>query len=547
MKRTVGLFLIICMVFLLSACAENMNSQEAETGSSVSQTATETAEAETADSENSEEPDNTTDAVKAKLLYMGQASIRITTIEGKVIYIDPYVGDGYEPAADLILVTHSHYDHNGVDKVANRNPDCRIITWKEALENGEHQTFDVGYATVEAVEAGYNRWHDVRECVGYIVTLSGGVSVYVTGDTSKTEQMPLLAEKNIDYAFYCCDGIFNMDLDEAAECAELVGAKHDVPYHVLAQDGVYFDRNRAEQFKSPNLLFIDEGEEIELVHDLQEVTESVITETYYLGTDDRIIAYLPESAEMKPEGTVPMILNLHWTGGTPEEQVSLNGWLEVAEKEGFIMIAPFYGSYDSVYRHTDYFAEIVEDAYTRYPMIDRSRVYVTGFSNGGAAAVALTDQYPELFAAIAPEGWMVGMRDWKKKGAGYDMPFQIIQGSKEYTYETNTCAMAIMTDEQEALSDLMLFNEMVDSSFVPDYDKTPYWGYPEEASENLRFDEKVWTVSNYFKSGYDIPFGQLILVEDGIHWARPQHAQLAWDFMKHFRRDENGKIEIISE
>lgn len=229
MKRTVGLFLIICMVFLLSACAENMNSQEAETGSSVSQTATEATEAETADSENSEEPDNTTDAVKAKLLYMGQASIRITTIEGKVIYIDPYVGDGYEPAADLILVTHSHYDHNGVDKVANRNPDCRIITWKEALENGEHQTFDVGYATVEAVEAGYNRWHDVRECVGYIVTLSDGVSVYVTGDTSKTGKMPLLAEKNIDYAFYCCDGIFNMDLDEAAECAELVGARHDVP------------------------------------------------------------------------------------------------------------------------------------------------------------------------------------------------------------------------------------------------------------------------------------------------------------------------------
>jgi len=32
----------------------------------------------------------------------------------------------------------------------------------------------------------------------------------------------------------------------------------------LAQDGVYFDRDRAEQFESPNLLIIDEGEEIEL-------------------------------------------------------------------------------------------------------------------------------------------------------------------------------------------------------------------------------------------------------------------------------------------
>ena len=37
---------------------------------------------------------------------MGQACIRIVTGEGKVIYIDPYAGEGYELPADLILVTH---------------------------------------------------------------------------------------------------------------------------------------------------------------------------------------------------------------------------------------------------------------------------------------------------------------------------------------------------------------------------------------------------------------------------------------------------------
>lgn len=92
---------------------------------------------------------------------------------------------------------------------------------------------------------------------------------------ARTAQMPALSEKNIDYAFYCCDGIFNMDLDEAAECAVLVGARHDVPYHVLAQDGVYFDRSRAEQFESPNLLIIDEGEEIELSGSEQKEKETV--------------------------------------------------------------------------------------------------------------------------------------------------------------------------------------------------------------------------------------------------------------------------------
>lgn len=268
------------------------------------------------------------------------------------------------------------------------------------------------------------------------------------------------------------------------------------------------------------------------------------TETYYIDNDDRIIAYIPNGITTSADGTVPMVLNLHWTGGTPEEQVSENGWIELAEKERFITIAPFYGSYDSVYNHTEHFANIVRDAYTRYPFIDKSRVYVTGFSNGGAAAVALTSQYPELFAAIAPQGWMVGMRD-RSKAANFDMPFQIIQGNNEYTYTTDSGAPAIMTDEQAALRDLMLFNEMINESSSADYNKTAYWGYPSNDVFIMEFEEKKWEVSNYFKQGYTVPFGQLILVEDGIHWARKPHAQLAWEFMKHFRRNEKGIIVQI--
>lgn len=147
------------------------------------------------------QPDEPAEAVPdpAELLYQGQASMRVVTDEGKVIYIDPYVGEGYDLPADLILVTHAHYDHNGVDRIESRNPDCQVITWKEAIQDGEHQVFDLGYVTVEAVEAGYNRWHDVSECVGYVLTFSNGRSIYVTGDTSTMEQMPDMAEMEIDF------------------------------------------------------------------------------------------------------------------------------------------------------------------------------------------------------------------------------------------------------------------------------------------------------------------------------------------------------------
>lgn len=202
------------------------------------------------------------DNTKDTLLYQGHASLRITASGGKVIYIDPYAGDGYDVAADLILITHTHGDHNNPDMIKNRNPDCRIITWKEALVGGIHQTFELGYITVEAVEAGYNRNHSVDKCVGFILTFPSGVTVYVSGDTSKTEQMSLLAQRKIDYAFYCCDGIFNMNIAEASECASLVGAKHSIPYHMAP--GRLFKRSRAEKFSAPGRIILEPGDEIEL-------------------------------------------------------------------------------------------------------------------------------------------------------------------------------------------------------------------------------------------------------------------------------------------
>lgn len=204
------------------------------------------------------------EAGSATVLYMGQGSLRVVTAEGKVIYIDPFSGPGdwYQLPADLILVTHGHPDHNKIELIENRNEDCRIITHEEALEGGIHQTFDLGYVTVEAVEAGYNKNHDVKSCVGYILTFSNGRSVYACGDTSTTEQMPKLAEKEIDYAFFCCDGNFNMDTEEASACAELVGAKHSIPYHMAPGGENNFNREIAEQFQAEGRIILEPGEEL---------------------------------------------------------------------------------------------------------------------------------------------------------------------------------------------------------------------------------------------------------------------------------------------
>ena len=96
----------------------------------------------------------------------------------------------------------------------------------------------------------------------FLITLSDGVSIYATGDTSTTAQMSELAERNIHYAFFVCDGRFNMDINEAIACANLVKAQHSIPYHMAP--GSLFDQKRAELFDVPGRLIIPAGEEIVL-------------------------------------------------------------------------------------------------------------------------------------------------------------------------------------------------------------------------------------------------------------------------------------------
>jgi len=195
----------------------------------------------------------------AKLFYQGHGSFRLTAADERVVYVDPYAGEGYDLPADLILVSHQHGDHNQID-LCTKKPDCKIISNVEALQGGKHNTFDIDGIQIEAVEA-YNKNHNPAECVGFIITIDG-VKIYASGDTSKTTQMETFADMGLDYAILCGDGFYNMGLEEAAECAKLIGAKHNIIIHVKPK--ALFDRELAEQWNAPNKLIVEPNEEITL-------------------------------------------------------------------------------------------------------------------------------------------------------------------------------------------------------------------------------------------------------------------------------------------
>lgn len=346
------------------------------------------------------------DTEQARLLYQGQGSIRIVSPEGKVIYIDPYAGTGYDLPADLILVTHDDPDHNKIAKVALRNEGCQIITQDEALAGGVHQTFDLGYATVQAVEAGYNDNHDVTECVGYVITLSDGVSVYVSGDTSTTEQMPEMASWGIDYAFFCCDGAFNMDTTEASQCAALVGAAHSIPYHTKASPAdPAFDLEKAMEFQAEGRLLVDMGQEIMLVGG-NAAPAATLTKNTFQASDGNTLSYWLYTPENVVPG-MPMLLYLH--GGTGRgddlEQVMCGGFPNYL-RDGLLGEVPAYivmpqlttGHWSD---RADAVYELVSELTTQF-QIDRDRISLTGHSLGGSGAWELAAAFPGMFSRVAP-------------------------------------------------------------------------------------------------------------------------------------------------
>jgi L-ascorbate metabolism protein UlaG (beta-lactamase superfamily) len=128
------------------------------------------------------------------------------------------------------------------------------------LAGGKHNFFEVDGITVQAVEAN-NKNHSPTQCVGFIITLDN-IKIYAGGDTSKTGQMETFAALELDYALFPGDGFFNMGPKEAAECAKLVGAQHNILIHLKPGESI---RKTAEKWEAPGKLIIEPGQEIDLI------------------------------------------------------------------------------------------------------------------------------------------------------------------------------------------------------------------------------------------------------------------------------------------
>lgn len=163
----------------------------------------------------------------------------------KMIYIDPYHIEKNYNDADMIFITHDHYDHyseEDIDKVRKNNtifivPENLLNKLiKKGINDENIITLDPGDAEnidgikVEAIHS-YNidkPFHPKENnWLGYVIEIDG-VRYYIAGDTDITEENKKI---KCDVAFVPVGGKYTMNFSEAAQLINIIKPKNAVPIH----------------------------------------------------------------------------------------------------------------------------------------------------------------------------------------------------------------------------------------------------------------------------------------------------------------------------
>lgn len=190
------------------------------------------------------------DVKDVKIDFLGHSGFLITTNKGKRIAIDPYEPSSSVGKVDIILITHSHFDHCHIPSItALAQEKTTIVTTMDSqskitkldkvdmqvIEMGDEMDF--GDFKIEAVPA-YNigkDFHPKKEgWIGYLIKI-GNVVIYHSGDTDKIPEMERLTgygkHENRFVVILPVSGTYVMNPEEASNAAELLKPDIAIPCH----------------------------------------------------------------------------------------------------------------------------------------------------------------------------------------------------------------------------------------------------------------------------------------------------------------------------
>lgn len=270
------------------------------------------------------------------------------------------------------------------------------------------------------------------------------------------------------------------------------------------------------------------------------------------GTVSHKVGYLSYyNKNVFQKGPVPLVLCFHGGGDSAKHIAQVSAWWKVAHDHDFLLVCVE----DHINSTATEMMELLEILKKQYK-IDESRIYATGFSMGGCKTWDLYQEYPEIFAAVAPMDatFELGLNLYGKPSAGYhgsrkinenvmvpvfytggeetplpELPFQAekCRDRMEYVLKVNDC-----TAKYE-----VSFNSQ-------DKWENKIWGISGDKVEKIEDKSRNSILTlNYFNSKDGNSYTVFGSISGQGHECRYHTCEQAWLFMSQFQRNK-GKIQF---
>lgn len=172
-----------------------------------------------------------------------QSSIKIS--RDKIIYFDPYLIDKNYNDADIIFITHSHYDHFSPSSIEKVMKDDTMLVVPTDLKdktlslgvhldniilvspNNNYSVCGISFSTLPAYNINKPYHPRSNNWISYLINISSYV-YYIAGDTDATNEAK---EVKCDVSFVPVGGTYTMNYKEAVKLINIIKPKYAIPIH----------------------------------------------------------------------------------------------------------------------------------------------------------------------------------------------------------------------------------------------------------------------------------------------------------------------------
>jgi dienelactone hydrolase len=238
-------------------------------------------------------------------------------------------------------------------------------------------------------------------------------------------------------------------------------------------------------------------------------------------------------------GSIPLLLMNHGGGDDPVQAADDLGWITLAGKKHFAIVAPLHTSATDVLSTA--LPALVKYMLDTYPQLDKSRVYVSGYSMGGGATNRTLYGDASLFAAAVPMSGTpyTHLPEQTAQFANINIPIMLTTCTYDTFTHFDAAKGIIAEDFQMNINDYLSYNEM--DTVTYDFNTYPISGFKGDTYKAIMLNGEYPNYTWMFLNDAGVPMVGLSVTEFLPHGLYQAYAGLAWNFMVHYSRDVNTK------